>query len=77
MANIPVDIYTTSTLSILLQDFFSPSVPTLSGHTALKNKEVDQIEQWAAKQGVWNDSKETVQSSQRGRGMREGCPQSF
>ena len=35
--------------------FFPPSVPAVLGHATWKNEEVDQAEQWAAKQGLLNE----------------------
>ena len=52
----------------MLQDFFSPSVPVVHGHTASKNEEVDETGWWAGKQGLLSDSKVIVQSSRGGRG---------
>ena len=52
----------------IVAEFFSPLVPVVLGHAALKNGEVDQTEWWAAKQGLLSITKVIVQSSRGGRG---------
>ena len=52
---------------VIVAEFFSPLVPVVLGHAALKNGEVDQTEWWAAKQGLWSITKVIVQSSRGGR----------
>ena len=47
--------------------FPSPSVPTVLGHTTLKNEEVDQMK-CGGQQSSISDSKVIVQSFQGGRG---------
>ena len=58
----------------IVAEFFSPLVPVVLGHAALKHGVVDQPEWWAAKQGLWSITKVIVQSSQGGREPKRFAP---